>query len=278
MCRDTDSTFVKFPGPVDDLAHHWRLGGQAADAAAKLFKPPHSLELEKLLSPFILAAKKRYTGLQYEDITKPPKLIFKGIQVTRRDSCKFVKDTLTEAVNLIMYQKSVDAAVSYVQAQTSRLLKGEVPMNDLIMSKTYRTGLVTENHPHVQVVKKMQERAPGSEPRSGDRVPFVYVQQPYGAKNMLSCHQAEDPIYAKEHKLKIDVVYYKEHALMNPIISLFELLMSDPRARIFGSRDIQTATNEVQNLAKKQRSIRSFMSLGRIDISDDGPRKQYMLT
>jgi len=39
--RDTDSIFVKFPGPAEDLHHHWKLGEAAAAAAGKLFKPPH---------------------------------------------------------------------------------------------------------------------------------------------------------------------------------------------------------------------------------------------
>lgn len=276
LLSDTDSIFVKFPGPADDLAHHWSLGEQAAEAAGKLFKPPHVLELEKLMLPFILAAKKRYCGLQCEDINKPPKLVFKGIQVSRRDSCKLLKRTLTEAINIVMYNKDVEGAVRYVQKVSNDLLTGKVPMEDLIMSKTLRTGYANDNQPHLQVAQKMRERAPGSEPKSGDRVPFVYVQAADPTKKTLSCMQAEDPTYVRDNNLKLDVMYYWKNCLQNPLGDLFDLLMPKSREKLFNSQELRVIQNEVMARHKKQRTIRSFF-ITDASMDEAGPSRNYML-
>lgn len=235
------------------------------------------LELEKIVVPFILAAKKRYCGLQYEDISKSPKLVFKGIQVSRRDSCKLVKRTLTNAINKVMYDKDVDGAVRYVQEVTRDLLNGKVLVEDLIMSKKLSSGYATDNHPHLQVARKMQERAPGSEARSGDRVPFVYIQAKDASKKSLSCMQAEDPTYVKENGLKVDVMYYWQNCLQNPLLSLFDLLLPNARERLFETRDVKILKNEVVATSKKQRTIRSFFLQDAV-IEEARPLKSYCLT
>jgi DNA polymerase delta subunit 1 len=235
-----------------------------------------ALELEKVLSPFIIPAKKRYCGLQYEDITKSPKLIFKGIQVSRRDSCKLLKRTLTEAINKVMYEKDVQGAVRYVQQVSNDLLSGKVPMEDLIMSKTLRTGYANNNQPHLQVANKMRERAPGSEPRSGDRVPFVYVQTADPTKKSLACMQAEDPTYVRDNNLKIDVMYYWKNCLQKPLSDLFDLMLANSKEQLFNTKELKVIQNEVVANHKKQRTIRSFF-LTDAPMDRAGPSKNYML-
>ena len=256
---DTDSVFIKFAGG-DDLREHWSLGERAAKLAGCLFKAPHVLELEKIMQPFILAKKKRYCGLQFEDVAKPGKIVFKGLQVSRRDSCRFVKTTLKRAVDKVLIDKDVPGAVRYIQEVVTDLLGGRIPVEDLVMSKKLAATYKDDHHPHLVVVRKMRERAPGSEPRSGDRVPFLYVAPPPNVDKVpLSCQQAEDPRFVVDNKLPIWYEYYYLNGLVNPVLSLFDLLMPNARKTIFESRDIVTVRNAAHNAQKRQKCITSFL-------------------
>ena len=59
---------------------------------------------------------------------------------------------------------------------------------------------------HVQVRNKMRERQPGSEPQSGDRVPYILLDT--GDPKAKAYEKAEDPKYAKDNNLKVDYAYY----------------------------------------------------------------------
>ncbi len=252
---DTDSVFIKFAAG-DDFREHWSLGERAAKLAGQLFKPPHVLELEKILCPFILARKKRYLGVQYEDVTLEGKTVFKGFQVSRRDSCKFVRTTLKHAADKVLVDKDVPGAVQYIQGAVADLLGGRVPVEHLIMSKKLAATYKDDNHPHLNVVKKMKERAPGSEPRSGDRVPFLYVAPTRNVDK--SCQQAEDPRFVIDNHLPVWYEYYLTNGLVNPVLSLFDLLMPNARKTIFETKEVVTARNAAHNLAKRQRGIQQF--------------------
>ena len=85
--------------------------------------------------------------------------------------------------------------------------------------------------PHVQVAKNIECREKGTGPKSGERVPYVFIDT--GRSDDLQYQKAEDPTYVINNKIKIDVSYYKERALMSPIESLFELFYEDPIEEIF---------------------------------------------
>tara|TARA_Y100000389_G_C17325946_1_gene445566 strand:- start:225 stop:974 length:750 start_codon:yes stop_codon:yes gene_type:complete len=106
------------------------------------------------------------------------------------------------------------------------------------------------NLPHFAVAEKIEIRTPGTKPKCGDRVPYVFIET--HNKNDLQYQKAEDPTYVKEHNLKLDVMYYLEHALCNPMKSLFELYMDDPYKTLF---------NEVLLENKGQTQISSFFKV-----------------
>lgn len=89
-------------------------------------------------------------------------------------------------------------------------------------------------------------------------MPFVYV---ITKDELLKQYQkAEDPAYAAEQGLKLDVLYYIEHQLTNPLVSMFAPLLSAAedkaqaeqatRAILFGSADLQHALQTYQAEAK----------------------------
>ena len=270
IVHNTDSVMVKFNTQKTGhaaLVESFRLGEEAADRISATFKKPIELEFEKVYWPYLLWAKKRYSGLMYTNVNKWDYIDSKGIQIVRRDVCKYVRDTMSEILNKIMYEKDVTLAIEIAKKATSDLLCGNYDLDDLIVSKslkriaykyekeTKKLKLIHEYknpQPHVVVAGKMESREPGTGPRSGDRVPYVFIETTN--KKELQCNKAEDPVYAKTEKLAIDTKYYIENALMSPIESIFELFIENPKEEIF--ENIKRNYHQ-----SKQMDIYSFLAI-----------------
>jgi DNA polymerase delta subunit 1 len=84
---------------------------------------------------------------------------------------------------------------------------------------------------HVELAEKMRKRDPATAPSIGDRVPFVIIKAAKGAK---AYEKAEDPIYALENNLPIDVQHYLEHQLAQPLQRIFEPVMKNPKELLTG--------------------------------------------
>ena len=261
IVHNTDSVMVRFDTGKDRgqkaLERSFELGVEAADKISATFKAPIELEFEKVYWPYLLFSKKRYAGLMYTKPEKPDYIDAKGIQLVRRDNCPFVKRVSQNVLDTIMYKMDTQGAIKIVQAAAKELLSYAIKCEDLVVSKSLRRisyvkdkreipagkfsmkcngfYLVHEyknaNLPHLVVAAKHEEREAGSGPKSGDRVPYVFIDT--GNPKDLQYTKAEDPNYVNQNGLKLDVVYYLEHALQSPLESLFELFLDDPKTTLF---------------------------------------------
>jgi len=126
------------------------------------------------------------------------------------------------------------------------LLSGDVPNEKLILSQglsdTYKVGgknvsvtsseSVNINQSHVQVVTKMRQRKPGSEPQSGDRVPYMLTKTEN--PKAKAYEKAEDPKYVEEHGVHVDYHYYFVNKFLNPVCDLLDPLYENVKEEIFG--------------------------------------------
>jgi DNA polymerase delta subunit 1 len=126
------------------------------------------------------------------------------------------------------------------------LLSGDIPNHKLILSQglsdTYKVGgksvsvtsaeSVNINQSHVRVVTKMRERRPGSEPQSGDRVPYILTKT--GDHRAKAFEKAEDPKYVEDHKIPVDYHYYFLNKFLNPVCDLLDPLYENVKEDIFG--------------------------------------------
>lgn len=219
---DTDSIMVEFDvgtrTGLEAIQYSWELGERASKEITQLFKKPNELELEKVYCPYFLYSKKRYAAKMWVKNKKGEmeleKIDIKGLQVVRRDTCEFVRNTCQMALNKMLDMENPD---EYVESRKELLLHGLVPMSELILSKRLGDSYKSSNLAHVAVRDKIREREPGSEPRSGDRVQFVLVA---GNKKAKMYEKAEDPKYVDDHKLPIDYEYYYKHQFLTPIQEL----------------------------------------------------------
>ena len=248
---DTDSVMVEFDVQgrkgQEALDYSWELGEQAAEQCTKLFKAPNDLELEKIYFPYVLYSKKRYAARMYEKgrdgKVSFKKIDVKGLQVVRRDSCPYVRETLKKLLDLILESSDPRPAIDLARERARDLMGGAVPVERLLMSKQLASEYKVPM-PHVAVRDKIKARAPGSEPQQGDRVPFVIVK---GPGRMFE--KAEDPVWAREKSIPIDYQYYFTNQFKKPVQDLLEPLVSADQ--IFDKKFMVKTTSAVEVDAKR---------------------------
>jgi DNA polymerase delta subunit 1 len=250
---DTDSVMVEFDvqGRTGEEAikYSWEQGERAADECTALFKKPNNLELEKVYYPYFLYSKKRYAAKLWTKNKKGDMQMdyidVKGLQLVRRDNIPFVREVCKELLDVILESKNPEGAKKVAHSRAVELLDGRVPMEKLVLSqkladsysKTTKNADGSVNHdavnlPHMKVVQKMRKREPGSEPQSGDRVPFVLIKT--DIKNAKQFEISEDPKWVAQNKIPLDYEYYFSNKFMNPVCDLLEPLVANPKEEIFG--------------------------------------------
>jgi len=224
---DTDSVMVEFDVQgrkgQEAIDYSWQLGEQAADQCTKLFKAPNDLELEKVYCPYFLYSKKRYAAKMFEkkgDAVVFKKIDVKGLQVVRRDSCPYVRETLKSLLDMVLESSDPTPVIEFARDAARKLMAGDVPTDKLLMSKQLAADYKVPQ-PHVTVRDKMRARAPGSEPQQGDRVSFVIIK---GDGKMFE--KAEDPVWARDNKVPLDYQYYFTNQFKKPVQDLLEPLVS----------------------------------------------------
>ena len=189
-----------------------------------------------------------------------------------------------------MYNLDTEKAFQIAKDAAKRLLNYEIPIMDLVVSKSLKkidffyeehkseykkkhpgqkwekticcgeempfcreSAYANQNQPHLTVAMKKEMREKGYGPKSGDRVPYIFLDT--GNRKHLQYEKAEDPQYAIDNNLKIDAEYYLDHGLRSPLESLFEVFLPDPRVVFTDAR------GEFMKRKNKQKDIFEFLKL-----------------
>ena len=251
---DTDSVMIEFD--VGDrtgeeaIAYSWEVGERAAEECSALFKKPNNLELEKVYCPYFLYSKKRYAAKLWtkgkDDNMHMDYIDVKGLQLVRRDNTPHVREVSKELLDVILTSSDPGPPKELAKERAIELLSGDVPNQKLILSQglsdSYKVGgksvsvtsseSVNINQSHVQVVTKMRQRKPGSEPQSGDRVPYLLTKT--GDPKAKAFEKSEDPKYVEEHNIPVDYHYYFLNKFLNPVCDLLDPLYENVKEEIFG--------------------------------------------
>jgi len=251
---DTDSVMIEFD--VGDrtgeeaIAYSWEVGERAAEECSALFKKPNNLELEKVYCPYFLYSKKRYAAKLWtkgkDDNMHMDYIDVKGLQLVRRDNTPHVREVSKELLDVILTSSDPGPPKELAKERAIELLSGDVPNQKLILSQglsdSYKVGgksvsvtsseSVNINQSHVQVVTKMRQRKPGSEPQSGDRVPYLLTKT--GDPKAKAFEKSEDPKYVEEHNIPVDYHYYFLNKFLNPVCDLLDPLYDNVKEEIFG--------------------------------------------
>ncbi|RLF07690.1 MAG: DNA polymerase II, partial [Thermoprotei archaeon] len=160
---DTDSLFVKYvEGKVEEFI---RKVEEEVGIELKVDKVYEVL--------FFTEAAKKYAGLLSDG-----RIDVVGFEAVRGDWCGLAQEVQTRVLELVLKERSVQAAVRYVQEVVSKLRRGEVPMKELIIWKTLTKSFeeYEVEAAHVAAAKRLMEAGYGLE--VGDKVGFVIVKGP----------------------------------------------------------------------------------------------------
>lgn len=188
IVHNTDSIFidvskcdwVKGKKGKDALDASIKLGQEIAKLITSKLRAPQVLEYEKTFWPFMIITKKRYAGNKYEFSPDKYKFTSMGLVTKRRDNAPILK-TIYKGILDIMFGEdetsvAVKKAVKLYQESVTDLLKGNVQIQDLVVSKTLKTGYKNPTQiTHKVLAQKITDRDPGNAPSSNERIPFVFV-------------------------------------------------------------------------------------------------------
>ena len=251
---DTDSVMVEFDvgdrKGLEAIEYSWEIGERAAEECSALFKKPNNLELEKVYWPYFLYSKKRYAAKLWtkgkDDQMHMDYIDVKGLQLVRRDNTPHMREVCKELLDVVLTSGDPGPPKELARERANELLSGEIPHDKLILSQSlsdsYKVGgkSVSINSPesihinqaHVQVVNKMRQRKPGSEPQSGDRVPYLLTKTDNSKAKAFE--KSEDPKYVEEHNIPVDYHYYFVNKFLNPVCDLLDPLFENTKQEIFG--------------------------------------------
>ena len=218
---DTDSIFVSFVDYIkekhkdeknitekDMLKYTIEVGEEAGAYVTSKLKKPQNLEYEKVFWPFCIFSKKRYFGNKYEFSTEKYKQTSMGIVLKRRDNAPIVKDIYAGVIDIILNKKDIESAKGYFKEEIANLLKGNVDLSKLIISKTLRGHYANPTQiAHKVLADRMGERDPGNKPAPSDRIPYCYIDE-----KKLVCEICPEYVNPKNCKC-IDCMklYCKDH-------------------------------------------------------------------
>ena len=251
---DTDSVMVEFDvgdrKGIEAIEYSWEIGERAAEECSALFKKPNNLELEKVYWPYFLYSKKRYAAKLWtkgkDDQMHMDYVDVKGLQLVRRDNTPHMREVCKELLDVVLTSGDPGPPKKLARERANELLSGGIPHEKLILSQSlsdsYKVGGKSVsisgpesryiNQAHVQVVNKMRERKPGSEPQSGDRVPYLLTKT--DNPKAKAFEKSEDPKYVEEHNIPVDYHYYFVNKFLNPVCDLLDPLYDNTKQEIFG--------------------------------------------
>jgi len=269
--NDTDSAYTYFrclEGKT--MQEVWKYAEEVVEKVKELFPPPMKLEFEgKCYTKFLILTKKRYVATMSDEngnISK--KLLKRGIVLTRRDNCKFLRDLYEKCIYYIldnadslgelsvemtqkeiMQNKSVQGMLNLILDMSNSLFQRTYSFKDFVITK----GLTKLDYgnkaspAHFAVAKKMIQR--GIEILVGTRIEYLLLDLGNGYdKKEKQQDQAEDVNYFGEYRelLRINYIeYFKRQSvlpieeLLNVVLKLEDFMKSQLELRIQKSLYIQ---------------------------------------
>jgi DNA polymerase I len=202
LYADTDSLFIKTSEDPETLRK--MLEEHVRQYVESTYQVPSKLSIsfEGRIQKLLVVTKKRYVALKEDG-----KLVFKGLEVVRKDTSNLMIELLSRFVTLAMNGASIEELKRFAMEEERKILNREYPLQDLALrarcAKKKYEKVETEN-------KKAMEwaNAHGFKIEYGERFFKLYVLSPEGVVGYPSEKDIEKVVQILE-KDNIPVDYRK---------------------------------------------------------------------
>lgn len=99
----------------------------------------------------------------------------KGIDAVRRDRTKMVRDLSEQLLEHLLVENDPKTSLKLLEQRIADILDDRVNIDDFVLSKSLKGSYASENVPHVQAWRRMQERGDANCPEKGGRMPVLIV-------------------------------------------------------------------------------------------------------
>lgn len=193
-----------------------------------LFPSPIKIEFEAMLLRFWIFKKKNYTtnklDLEYPNKLSEPKI--QGMEQKKRDWCNWSRRSQSFVTYCILNQK-MPWALYYIAEQMERLILHQIPVEDLMLHKKFKSTFGYANEEQLQkVIADQIQEDTGMAPKPGSMLCFIVIenQNPNKPKPKLSDHTIDANRYLRQPtKYKLDRLYYLERQFYSVVLKAFAL-------------------------------------------------------
>uniref|UniRef100_A0AAV1URP3 DNA-directed DNA polymerase n=1 Tax=Peronospora matthiolae TaxID=2874970 RepID=A0AAV1URP3_9STRA len=224
---------------------------------------PVTLKLEKVYIGCVLVSKKRYVGNKFEAPTQETGVIeSKGIETVRRDSCKVVQHAMQVSLETLFASCDLSKVKQTLEKYWQQILEHRVPLKDFIFAKEVRLGTYSNGSaPPAALVSMMaMEKDPRAEPRYAERVPYVVVNGPPGAR-LMDLVVSPDEYFDKRKRHSINYHYYINKQIIPSLERLFLLTGANIRLWYATLPRSSVKARQFDNATPTRRSSRGCRSI-----------------
>jgi hypothetical protein len=181
-----------------------------------------------------------------------------GLSLKRRDSCDYLKDVYGGILNILMKENDIQKAIEFLQYSLDELIKGNVSMDKLAITKALRGYYKNPQQiGHRVLADRIGQRDPGNKPKPGDRMKFVFIVN--DKPKALMGDKIETFDYITANNLQIDYTHYITNQLMKPLQQLFGLALEQIWTFQNKRSAINTYRKEMEKLEKEYPDTEIFM-------------------
>ncbi|KAG6974768.1 hypothetical protein JG687_00000160 [Phytophthora cactorum] len=211
---DTDSVFVLLKGRSKQ--HAFRIGQEIADAVTASNPRPVTLKLEKVYMGCVLVSKKRYVGNKFESPTQ--------------------EHAMQASLETLFASSDLSKVKEGMEKYWIQILENRVPLKEFIFAKEVRLGTYSNGSapPAALVSVKAMGKDPRAEPRYAERVPYVVVNGPPGAR-LMDLVVSPDEYFDKRKRYSINYHYYINKQIIPSLERLFLLTGANIRSWSIGN-------------------------------------------
>ncbi|CAH0515493.1 unnamed protein product [Peronospora belbahrii] len=259
---DTDSVFVLLKGRSKVDA--FRIGQEIADAVTASNPRPVILKLEKVYMGCVLVSKKRYVGNKFESPTQEAGVLdSKGIETVRRDSCGVVQHAMQHSLEKLFASCDLSKVKEGLEKYWLQILENRIPLQEFIFAKEVCLGTYTSGSapPAALVSTKAMGKDPRAEPRYAERVPYVVVNGPPGAR-LMDLVVSPSEYYDQQKRYSVNYHYYINKQIIPSLERLFLLTGANIRSwyAALPRSSVKARQQAYDNVTPTRRDFRSIDS------------------